>query len=179
MEGLTLGIGSRVKHPQFGTGVVIQVYGDAYEVTFIDHGTKQIMKTFEGMEVIDYVSPEIDLLSFEKVERVFTKIIRRISDVQETVEIGKKWQGGRVILEPGDASLAGKDMPIDALFHKIVMIRDRLRVMEQKINASNISEDEKIDLQQYITRIYGSMTSFNLLFADKEDYFTGEKGKQN
>jgi hypothetical protein len=177
MEELTLGIGSRVQHPEFGKGVVIQVYADSYEITFLDYGRKQIMKSFQGMEVLDYVAPDIDLISYEQVERSFIKLLRRLTDIQETVRIGKKWEGGRIILEPGDRNVQNKDMPIDALFHKIVMIRDRLRVMEQKINASAISEVDKIELQQYITRIYGTLTSFNLLFADKEDYFVGEKGK--
>ena len=80
-------------------------------------------------------------------------------------------------LEPGQAGLAHKDVPIDVFFHKIVMLRDRLRVMEQKINASNIEEIEKVDLQQYITRIYGSLTTFNVLFKSQSDYFVGEKTK--
>ncbi len=177
MEELTLGIGSRVQHPEFGKGVVIQVYADSYEITFMDHGRKQIMKSFRELEVLDYVAPDIDLISYEQVERSFIRIIRRLTDIQETVRIGRKWEGGRIILEPGDRNVQSKDMPIDALFHKIVMIRDRIRVMEQKINASTLSEVDKIELQQYVTRIYGTLTSFNLLFADKEDYFVGDKGK--
>lgn len=177
MEQLTLGIGSRIQHPEFGKGVVIQVYADSYEITFIDYGRKQIMKSFSGLEVLDYVAPETDLISYEQVERSFIRIIRRLTDIQETVLIGKKWEGGRIILEPGDRNVQNKDMPIDALFHKIVMIRDRLRVMEQKINASVIPETDKIELQQYITRIYGTLTSFNLLFAEKDDYFVGDKSK--
>jgi hypothetical protein len=177
MEDLTLGIGSRVVHPEFGAGVVIQVYSDAYDITFIDYGTKQILKSYTGMSVTDFVSQETDLLSYEKVEKRFINIIRRFSDLQETVPMAKKWLGGRLVLEPGDRNVLGKDMPIDALFHKIVMIRDRLRVMEQKINSSNLPEVEKIDMQQYVTRIYGSLTSFNVLFVENDDYFVGERGK--
>jgi predicted RNase H-like nuclease len=80
-------------------------------------------------------------------------------------------------LVPGQAGLAHKDVPIDVFFHKIVMLRDRLRVMEQKINASSIEEIEKVELQQYITRIYGSLTTFNILFKSQSDYFVGEKTK--
>lgn len=174
MDNITLGIGSRVKHPEFGKGVVIQVYADAYEITFIDYGTKTILKTYAGIEVLDYVGSELDLVSFEKVERVFTKLLRRITDIQETVPIGSRWRGGMMVLEPGDKSLKSKEIPIDGFFHKIVMVRDRLRVMEQRINSSKLEEDEKVNLQQYITRIYGSLTTFNILFADKDDYFVGD-----
>ncbi len=174
METITLGIGSRVKHPEFGKGVVIQAYADSYEITFIDFGTKTIHKTFTGLEVLDYVGSELDMLSFEKVERVITKLLRRITDIQETVHIGSRWRGGTLILEPSDKSLKSKEVPIDAFFHKIVMVRDRLRVMEQRINSSKLEEDEKISLQQYITRIYGSLTTFNILFAEKDDHFVGD-----
>ncbi|HRN99088.1 MAG TPA: hypothetical protein PLA69_07240, partial [Flavobacterium sp.] len=81
------------------------------------------------------------------------------------------------VLEPGQQGVQGKEVPIDTFFHKIVMVRDRLRVMEQKINASNLSDGEKVELQQYITRIYGSLTTFNVLFKSQSDYFVGEKTK--
>ncbi len=174
MEHITLGIGSRVKHPEFGKGVVIQIYADAYEITFIDYGTKSILKSFKGIEVLDYVGSEMDLVSFEKVERVFTRLLRRITDIQETVSIGDRWRGGMLVLKPANPALKSKEVPIESFFHKIVMVRDRLRVMEQRINSSKLEEDEKISLQQYITRIYGSLTTFNVLFADKEDYFVGD-----
>ena len=171
---LTLGIGSRVKHPQYGKGVVIQVYTDSYEITFLDYGTKTILKSFQGIEILEFVSSETDLLSFEKVEKVFSRMIRKFSDLQEIVHIGNKWKGGIVLLQPGDRDLKPKEIPVDTFFHKIVMVRDRLRVMEQKINASALSDAEKVDLQQYITKIYGSLTTFNVLFAEKDDYFTGD-----
>lgn len=172
---LTLGIGSRVIHSQYGKGVVIQVYADAYEITFIDYGTKTILRSFAGLEVLDYVGGETDLLSFEKVERIFTKIIRKFSDIQEMVPMGTKWNGGIMTLQPGDRNLKPKEVPIEAFFHKIVMVRDRLRVMEQRINSSDLTDEEKVNLQQYLTRIYGSLTTFNVLFADKEDYFVGDQ----
>ena len=178
MEGITLGIGSRVEHPEFGKGVVIQVYNDTYEITFLDYGTKTIAKSFDQLETLDYKSSEMDLLSFEKVERVFRKLLLSISDIQNPIELADKWKGGHLILKPGAENLQEKPIPIDTFFHKIVMVRDRLRVMEQKINASKgLSDAEKVDLQQYITRIYGSLTTFNILFADKEDQFVGDRGK--
>jgi hypothetical protein len=81
-----------------------------------------------------------------------------------------------MILQPADKTLKGKDIPIEDFFHKIVMLRDRLRVLEQNINSSkNLSDEEKVNMQQYITRCYGSLTTFNVLFKDKEDWFVGEK----
>jgi len=102
--------------------------------------------------------------------------LEKWSDTHEKVAIADKWKGGKLILDPGDAT-QNKEMPIDTFFHKIVMVRDRIRVMEQKINSSNLDDQDKIDLQQYITRIYGSLTSFNVLFKNKSDHFVGEKGK--
>lgn len=175
MEETYLGIGSRLKHPEFGLGVIVQVRPDTYEIVFIDHGTKQIKRNFQGFEVIEATEEEHDLVSFEKVNRIFQNLLRNITDIQEIVPIGKKWQGGKLILEPGDKNYQGKEIPIDVFFHKVVMTRDRLRVLEQRVNASNLTDEEKVSIQQYITRIYGSLTSFNVLFADKKDHFIGEK----
>lgn len=94
------------------------------------------------------------------------------------VTLAPKWEGGVVQLIPGKSDLQGKELPIDVFFHKVVMIRDRLRTLEQKINAHpKLSDAEKVDMQQYITRVYGSLTSFNVLFRDKTDQFVGTKGE--
>jgi hypothetical protein len=93
------------------------------------------------------------------------------------VAVAPKWEGGTVVLKPRDGQLQPKEMPLDALFHKIVMIRDRLRVLEQKINAHDkLSDAEKVDMQSYVTKCYGSLTTFNVLFRDDKDRFIGEKG---
>jgi hypothetical protein len=90
--------------------------------------------------------------------------------------IGERWQGGELLIKPRDPSLSAKSVPLDTFFHKIVMVRDRLRVLEAQINASKkLGDSEKVDLQQYITRIYGSLTTFNVLFRDKEEWFIGQK----
>lgn len=95
------------------------------------------------------------------------------------VPLANKWEGGVIRLVPGKADAQGKDIPLDTFFHKVVMVRDRLRVLEQKINAhEKLSDTEKVDMQQYITRIYGSLTSFNVLFRDKTDQFVGAKGDE-
>jgi hypothetical protein len=118
----------------------------------------------------------VDSVSFSDVEKSLKKILEKWSDVSQIVPIADKWKGGKIILEPG-TNTQNKEVPIDTFFHKITMVRDRIRVMEQKINASNLDEADKIDLQQYITRIYGSLTTFNVLFKNSNDYFVGEKRK--
>ena len=90
--------------------------------------------------------------------------------------MGERWQNGKIIIQPADPSLKPKEIPIDDFFHKIVMLRDRLRVLEQNINSSkNLNDEEKVNLQQYITRCYGSLTTFNVLFKNKEQWFVGDK----
>ena len=172
-----LGVGSRVKHPQMGKGVIVQVRSDAWEIGFIDFGVRQIKRDYEGLEVIEAIETPSDLLTYEKMEKSLIRVLHRFSDIQETVPLGQKWTGGKMILFPGDKSLKEKEVPIETFFHKIVMVRDRVRVMEQRINASNLTDEEKVDLEQYITRIYGSLTTFNVLFKNKDDQFVGDRGK--
>ncbi len=177
MEEQEIGIGTRVNHPEFGKGVIIQATTEAFEIVFVEHGWRRIRRDFEGLEMVDVMEPDRDLVSLEQVETMMIKVLRKFSDVQETVEMGERWAGGRLILEPGRSDLSPKEIPIDAFFHKIVMVRDRLRVMEQRINSSKLSDDDKVNLQQYITRIYGSLTTFNVLFRYKSDSFVGEKSR--
>ncbi len=171
-----LGIGSRINHAEFGKGVVTNVTSIHYWVTFIDKGLETIDIDSE-FEVIEAADDDVDTISFYEVESSLRAILKKWSDVSEIVSIADKWKGGNLILEPGDTNLQDKKVPIDSFFHKITMVRDRLRVMEQKINSSNLEEQEKIDIQQYITRIYGSLTTFNVLFKIKEQQFVGQKGK--
>ncbi|MCF6131890.1 hypothetical protein [Flavobacterium wongokense] len=171
-----LGIGSRINHAEYGKGVVTNVSSKEYWVTFIDGGLETIAINSE-FEVIEAAENEVDTISFYDVEQSLLSILKKWNGLGEPVAIGDKWKGGNMKLEPGQAGLAHKDVPIDVFFHKIVMLRDRLRVMEQKINASNLEEIEKVELQQYITRIYGSLTTFNVLFKLQSDYFVGEKTK--
>lgn len=172
-----LGIGSRINHSEFGKGVVTNVTSKHYWVTFIDKGL-ETLELDDEFEVIEAAEDDVDTVSFYEVETSLRQILKKWSDVSEVVSIADKWKGGTLVLEPADPNLQGKEMPIDTFFHKITMVRDRLRVMEQKINSSkNLDEQEKIDLQQYITRSYGSLTSFNVLFKLKSQQFVGQKGK--
>ncbi|TLF44989.1 hypothetical protein [Maribacter aurantiacus] len=170
-----LGIGSRIKHAEFGMGVVTNVSSKHYWVTFMDKGLETI-KINDDFEVIEALENDVDTVSFLEVETSLMSILKRWSDVTEQVAIADKWKGGSLVLEPGDSNLSNKEISIDTFFHKIVMVRDRIRVMEQKINASkNLDDQEKVDLQQYITKIYGSLTTFNVLFKNKSDQFVGER----
>lgn len=172
-----LGIGSRIDHPEYGKGVVTNVSSRHYWVTFMEKGLETIDLDSE-FEVIESLEDDVDTVSFFDVERSLVKILEKWGDTHEKVPIADKWKGGKLILDPCDATQS-KEMPIDTFFHKIVMVRDRIRVMEQKINSSkNLDDQEKVDLQQYITRIYGSLTSFNVLFKTKSDQFVGERGNK-
>ena len=106
-------------------------------------------------------------------------IIREAMGDGHHVPLAPKWEGGTILIKPGDAALQARELPVDALFHKVVMVRDRLRVLEQKLNAHpKLSDAEKVEMQQYVTKCYGSLTSFNLLFRDKGDNFIGDKGSE-
>lgn len=169
-----LGVGSRIKHPSFGNGVVVRLNKRSYEICFMEDGIRPVVKDYE-MEVIERIEPEFTV-SFSEAEEALIKILRAFSDITELVPLGEKWKNGTMILKPGDSSLKEKEVPIETFFHKIVMLRDRLRVMEQRINAHKLlSDEDKIDLEQYITRIYGSLTTFNILFKYQTDAFVGEK----
>jgi hypothetical protein len=177
MEQTNLGIGTRLQHTQHGPGVIVGVRYATYLISFIYHGIKEVDKTDTHLEEIipENVTEEIETHS--DVEKSLLKILRLWGSISEVVKLGDRWQGGTMSLQPADKSLKPKEIPIEDFFHKIVMLRDRLRVMEQQINAhKKLSDEDKVNLQQYITRIYGSLTTFNVLFKNKEQWFVGEKG---
>lgn len=173
-----LGIGSRINHDRLGKGVITNVTSELYWVTFIDGGLETI--TFDdNYEVIEAIEDEVDTVSLYEVEKSLRDLLQRYSDISEVVPIADKWRGGIMTLLPKDKTLSSKDISIESFFHKIVMVRDRIRVMEQKINSSKTLDDQdKIDLQQYITRIYGSLTTFNVLFKNSSQNFKGESSKK-
>jgi hypothetical protein len=179
MTDQELGIGSRVRHPEFGEGVIINIKSKTYIIVFIQKGRIEVAKSYVNLEIIEVAEPGQDLVSLEEVEKILTGIIRKYSDIQESVQMGSKWLGGKMILQPSNPSLKAKEIPIDVFFNKIIMLRDRLRVMEQRINSHDkLTEEDKINLQQYLTRIYGSLTTFNVLFKEEKDHFVGEKSEK-
>lgn len=172
-----LGVGSRINHPEWGKGVVTDVSQKFYWVTFIEHGL-ETLEIDASFEIIEAAQDDVDRVSLFEVEQALLGILKKWNGLGEVVPIGDKWKDGTLILKPGDPGLAEKEIPMDTFFHKIVMLRDRMRVLEQKINAhKTLEEQEKVELQQYITRIYGSLTTFNVLFKLKDQSFVGERSK--
>jgi len=178
MELYDIGIGARVKHPTMGVGVVYDIDAHVVHVFFREHGEQPISRSFEGLVTI---APGVEIagaeLDMESVKDALRDVLEEMQLPQRPVEMARKYAGGMLDMRPKDPSLKSKEIPIDDFFHKIVMIRDRFRVLEQKINAHpSLSEQDKVELQQYITRCYGSLTTFNILFEDKDDHFVGQKG---
>lgn len=176
MDQTKLGIGTRLQHTHYGPGVIVGVKFATYLISFIHHGVKEIDKTDTDLEEILPENVTLEVETTSEVEKSLLNILRMWGGISETVPLGDRWKGGTMLLQPADASLKAKEVPIEVFFHKIVMARDRLRVLEQQINShKGLSDEEKVNMQQYITRIYGSFTTFNVLFRDKEDWFSGEK----
>lgn len=165
-------------HPRYGEGIISKVTFVAYEIFFEKGGKIEITKRNQDLTVLERKeeSRPPNMLTLNDVEDVLGNLLDRYNGLSEIVPLGDKWKGGTLTLKPGNPSLQPKEIPVEVFFHKIVMLRDRLRVLEQNINSNTVlSDEEKINLQQYITRIYGSLTTFNVLFAEKESYFVGAK----
>lgn len=175
-DQLYLGIGTRLQHTQFGPGVIVVVKYATYLISFIHHGIKEIDKGDTQLDEIiaENISAEIETVS--ETEKSLLKILQLWGGIHEVVPLGDKWKGGSMLLQPYDKLQKPKEIPIEDFFHKVVMLRDRLRVLEQNINAhKKLSDEDKVNIQQYITRCYGSLTTFNVLFKNKEQWFVGEK----
>lgn len=169
-----LGIGTRIKHEEYGQGIICRIGVENFSISFFSGGMREISRK-DDLEVVEAIERTNNMVSFDEVEDILTRILSKHTEFSETVHLGDKWQGGLMVLEPKDENLQVKEIPIETFFHKIVMVRDRLRVLEQNINKQkNLSDEEKVNLQQYITKIYGSLTTFNVLFKNKEDQFRGE-----
>jgi len=181
METNTLGVGSRVEHPHFGRGVVVDTATEFYVIWFKSQGgTKNIGKDFE-LKILEQKEAEggNGTITIADIEEALDNILDRRLNEMQLVPMGNRWNNGTLILKPGDDSLQPKELPIETFFHKIVMVRDRLRLVEQKINAHKVlTDEEKVELQQYVTAIYGSLTTFNVLFKESHHQFKGMGGKE-
>lgn len=173
-----LGIGSRIQHPKYGKGVVVNLDAEYYTVYFLEEGsTRGIARDFDGLITLEKIEADTPPITLSDLKNAVAEVLEEKYGAEEKVLLGNKWIGGNLILKPGSSDLQSKEVPIETFFHKIVMVRDRLRVMEQQINAhKKLSDEDKVELQQYITRIYGSLTTFNVLFRYTEDQFKGTGG---
>jgi hypothetical protein len=171
-----LRVGMQVRHPQYGTGVVRTISEITAEVQF-DDGKRAIAPEAAGLEAAE---PQAGLSGLsvplkQLVEDTLDAALRKLGlEKPDTVAglLAARWHNGKLVMHPADATLQTKEVPLETFFHKIVMVRNQLRVLEQKINAhEKLSDAEKVEMQQYITRCYGSLTTFNLLFQEKEEQF--------
>ena len=177
MDQTTLGIGTRLQHTLHGQGVIVGIKYATYLISFFNTGIKEIDKTDNKLDEIVPENVSLEIETASELETSLLKILRLWGGTNEVVTLGDKWQNGMLLIQPADKTLKPKEIPISDFFHKIVMLRDRMRVLEQNINSSkSLSDEEKVNLQQYITRCYGSLTTFNVLFRNKEHWFVGEKG---
>ena len=171
-----LHIGMNVRHPQYGTGVVKTISESTAEIQFPD-GRRTVAPEPAGLEPAEphanVSGLSISLKQF--VDQTLDSALAKLGLEKPDAEINKlgaRWHGGKVVMHPADPTLQTKEVPLETFFHKIVGMRNQLRVLEQKINAhEKLTDGEKIEMQQYITRCYGSMTTFNVLFKEKEDQF--------
>jgi len=171
-----LHIGMEVRHPQYGLGIVKTISEATAEIQFTD-GKRAVAPEPSGLQPAE---PQTAISGLEMPLKQFLS-----QAVAETVDklglerpdaavgkLGARWHSGKVVMHPSDPTLQTKEIPLEVFFHKIVMMRNNFRVLEQKINAHDkLSDGEKVEMQQYITKCYGSMTTFNVLFKEKEDQF--------
>ena len=167
--------GSKIIHPKFGTGMILSADDTYYTIYFYStEEVKTLARDYEGFTVEEAKVPDFPMLTMKDVERAIREALIQTSERAPIVPLGGKWIGGMVIFEPNDSALQAKEIPMSTFFHKIVMVREKLRVLEQNINNHpKLDDEDRINLQQYITRCYGSLTTFNVLFAYKEDQFKG------
>jgi hypothetical protein len=174
-----LHIGMKVRHPQYGVGTVKSISERTGEIRFED-AQRTIDPDLSGVSPAEPQAAvsglEVPLKQF--VENTLESALDRLGYENPnavTEELGTRWHKGKLVLHPADPTLTTKEIPLEVFFHKIVGVRNQLRVLEQKINGHpNLSDGEKIEMQQYITRSYGSLTTFNLLFKNKEDQFSSK-----
>ncbi|HKK81126.1 MAG TPA: hypothetical protein VJ909_02685 [Prolixibacteraceae bacterium] len=172
-----LAVGTRVSHPAYGEGLVSKSQLTVYEI-FFEHGGKvELTKYNPDLKILGEPDDKPRTgLSLADIEEAITFVMDKYQGITFDVKIADKWKGGTLLMKPLNEELQSKEISMEGFFHKIVMLRDRLRVLEQNINSHpKLDDEDRLHLQQYITRAYGSLTTFNVLFAEKEDYFRGQR----
>ena len=172
-------VGMKVKHPHYGEGVVQKISNVDVSILFTDTIRTVDPELAEVAPAEAVAQTEGQAVPMQRViEATVHTLLNRlgVTNPNSAVEeLGARWHKGKVVLHPSDPTLQTKEVPLDVFFHKIVGIRNQLRVLEQKINANEkLTDADKIELQQYITRSYGSLTTFNILFKNKEDQFSSK-----
>lgn len=177
----SLSVGTRIDHDRYGDGVIGKVNTVSYDVYFARGGKIEILKSnkeFTVLEEAENSAPQVNI-DVDALQVLISQTLEKYGLLQEVVPLGEKYIGGKLVIHAANPSLQPKEIPIEAFFHKIVMLRDRLRVLEQNINSHpKLSDEDKVNMQQYITRVYGSLTTFNILFRNKEQYFVGAGGEK-
>jgi hypothetical protein len=172
----TLHIGMKVRHPQYGVGTVRSLTEHTAEIAF-DDAPRTVAPASSGLEPAEATATlsELQLPLTNLIRDTAHAVVEALGLEQKDVVVeglANRWQRGTLVMQSADSSLQPKEVPLETFFHKVVMIRNNLRVLEQKINANDrLSDADKFDLQQYITRCYGSLTTFNILFKSKDDQF--------
>jgi hypothetical protein len=172
----SLHVGMPVRHPQYGLGTVKSISATTAEIEFTD-GTHAVAPEPAGLEAAEARAAlsGLSLPLKDLIEQTVASIVQALGIAppeSADMQLGTRWHKGRLIMHPADPALQTKEVPLETFFHKIIMVRNNLRVLEQKINAHDkLSDADKVEMQQYITRSYGSLTTFNVLFKDKEDQF--------
>ena len=159
-----LGIGTIVRHLQFGAGRIVAYEPGQYVIAFRGGDTRRVATNYDGLEVEERRGdPETD-----RIRQAVRDVLGEHGWIDVEIEMAPRWTGGTLRLIPGKGDTQPRDVPIESFFKKIVAIRDRLRVLEQKINThATLAPEDKLELQGYLTRCYGSLTTFNVLFASE------------
>jgi hypothetical protein len=174
-----LHVGLRIRHPQYGLGTVKTIGEKSAEIRF-DDAVRTIDPELSGITTAE---PSVSVSGLDQplkqfVEATIEAVLDRLGYEKPDAaleQLGPRWHKGRMVLHPADTTLQAKEVPLEVFFHKLVGVRNQLRVLEQKINGHpTLTDGDKVEMQQYITRSYGSLTTFNLLFKRKEDQFSSK-----